>query len=149
MMVFLDIVTIVCIGLLVGVELAVSAFVNPVLWKLEDHAQASAISLFAVRLGTSMPFWYGLSLLLLIAEAVMRRQEPNLPLLVIACVIWTVVIVTTVLFLVPINNRMARLNAGSLPEKARQEHKKWDTLHRGRVAAICAALVCFLFGGYR
>jgi hypothetical protein len=48
---FLDIVTVVSVGLLVGTEFAVSAFVNPVLWKLKDRAQARAVSLFAGRLG--------------------------------------------------------------------------------------------------
>ena len=85
-----------------------SAFVNPVVWKLEDRAQAGAIALFAARLGTVMPFWYVL------------------------------------VFLVPINNRMARLSSDSVSETARREHKKWDALHRLRVVAVGVALICFL-----
>ena len=36
-----DILTITSLGLLVGTEFAVSAFVNPVVWKLEDRAGRS------------------------------------------------------------------------------------------------------------
>src|SRR5215470_18908422 len=53
-----------------------------------------------------------------------------------------VVIVFTVVFLVPINNRMARLSSDSLSETARREHKKWDAPHRLRVMGV--ALICFL-----
>jgi uncharacterized membrane protein len=146
---FLDIVTTVCIGLLIGTEFAVSVFINPVLWKLEDRAQAAAIRLFAARLGTAMPFWYAVSLLLLGLEAMLRHHEPGFALLILASVIWAVVILVTVLFLVPINNRMARLDSDSFPEEARREHKKWDTLHRLRVAALVIALVCFLLASHR
>src|SRR6185437_9691670 len=70
MTVFLYIATTVCIGLLIGTEFAVSVFINPVLRKLDDRTQAKAVSLFAARLGRAMPFWYGLSLLLLLIEAI-------------------------------------------------------------------------------
>src|ERR1700710_698156 len=105
-MLFLDIAMIVCIGLLVGTEFAVSVFVNPVLWRMEEKAQAAAIRMFAIRLGKSMPFWYAASLLLLLAEAVLRHHAPGSSLLITACAIWAVVIVLTLAFLVPINNRM-------------------------------------------
>jgi hypothetical protein len=75
-MMILNIVTTVCIGLMIGTEFAVSAFINPTLWKLEDRAQMDAIRLFAAKLGLVMPFWYGLGLLLLLAETfVMRHQS--------------------------------------------------------------------------
>jgi uncharacterized membrane protein len=141
---FLDIVTVVSLGLLIGTEFAVSAFVNPVLWKLEDRMQARAVNLFAVRFGGAMPFWYALNLLLLILEAVIRRHEPGLALLIASCCIWIAVILATVLFLVPINNRMARLDSDSFSQEAKREHKRWDTLHRLRIVAILAAFVCFL-----
>ena len=143
-MVFTDILTTVCIGLMVGTEFAVSVFVNPVLWRLKDEAQAETIRMFARKLGTAMPFWYVLSLLLLLLEMVLRRHEAGFPLLVAAVAIWAVVIVLTLLFLVPINNRMMRLEPGSIAEAARREHHRWDSMHRLRVAALTAAMVCFL-----
>ena len=144
MIYILDIATTVCIGLLVGTELAVSVFINPVLGKLEDRTQAQAVSLFATRLGRAMPYWYILSFLLLIAEAVVRHDQPKSLLLIAAGAVWFTVIVLTLLFLVPINNRMMRLDAASFSVEAHQEHRRWDTLHRGRVVALAASFICFL-----
>jgi len=140
----LDIATTVCIGLLIGTEFAVSVFINPVLEKLEDRTRAKAVSLFATRLGRAMPYWYGLSFLLLIAEVVVRHHQPGSLLLIAAGAIWFTVIVLTLIYLVPINNRMTKLDAASFPVEARQEHRRWDTLHRGRVVALTASLLCFL-----
>jgi hypothetical protein len=42
----LNIATILCIGLLIGNEFAVSAFINPVVWKLDSGAQATAFRRF-------------------------------------------------------------------------------------------------------
>src|ERR1700712_425577 len=112
-MLLLDITLIVSIGLLAGTEFAVSVFVNPVLWRLENSAQAAAIRMFAIRLGKAMPFWYAASLLLLIAETILRRHQSGSSLLIAASVIWAVVIVVTILFLVPINNRMMQLDAAA------------------------------------
>lgn len=144
-MLVLDTLTTVCIGLLIGTEFAVSVFINPVLWKLEDRAQAKAIGLFAVKLGTAMPFWYSLSLVFLLIETIVRRHAASSLLLINASAIWAAVIVLTLLFLVPINNRMIGLE-DSLPDEARRNHKKWDTLHRWRIVALAASMVCFLIG---
>ncbi len=58
----LDTMTITFTGLMVGNELAVSAFVNPAMWQLESGPQARGLSLLARSLGRVMPFWYGLCL---------------------------------------------------------------------------------------
>ena len=91
-----------------------------------------------------MPFWYGLGLVLLLAETVVFRREPELPLLLAAAGIWIVVIVLTLLFLVPINNRMIRLSADAPARDTLREHSRWDSMHRARVAALAAAMVLFL-----
>lgn len=145
---FLYIATTICIGLLIGTEFAVSVFINPVLRKLDDRTQAKAISLFAARLGRAMPFWYAISLLLLLVEALTTRRGPGNSLLIAACAIWLAVIVLTLLFLVPINNRMMQLDAKSFPEEAQREHRTWDTLHRLRVAALILAMICFLLAAH-
>jgi hypothetical protein len=140
----LNLATTVCIGPMVGTELAVSVFINPVILRLEEGAQARTVRMFAARLGMAMPFWYVLGLLLLLAEAVALRHAPGAALLDVAAGIWALVIVLTLLFLVPINNRMARMEAGEFGKEAQREHRKWDSLHRLRVAALGAAMVCFL-----
>jgi anthrone oxygenase-like protein len=133
----LDIITIVCIGLMVGTELTVSLFINPIIWQLDDQAQAKAFSLFGRYLGKAMPIWYILSLVLLIAEAYLRRHQPALTPLLTAIIIWVAVILYTVTTLVPINNRIVALST-----QWRTEHKKWDTLHRWRILLITIAMIC-------
>ena len=54
----LDTITITLAGLKVGNELAVSAFFNPAVWRLESGPQALGLSLLARSLGRVMPFWY-------------------------------------------------------------------------------------------
>lgn len=144
-MLFLDVLTILCTGLMIGNELAFSLFVNPVIWQLDERSQAKALSLFAGILGKVMPFWYALCLLLMLAETYLRRHQPALALLLIAVAIWIAMIVYSVTILVPINNRIARL-ADRLPEGWRQEHKRWDTYHRWRILSLVIAMVCLVAG---
>ena len=84
-MIFLDIVTVMSVGLMTGAEFAVSAFINPVLWRMEDEGQGFAVRAFARMLGRVMPFWYGGNMLLLAAEAIVRRSQPGAWLLDVAC----------------------------------------------------------------
>jgi hypothetical protein len=141
---FLNILVTLCVGLLVGTELSVSAFVNPVLWKLDESAEPQAIAFFAQRLGTAMPFWYGVSFLLLLAEATIHWRQAGFALLGAASGLWAAANVLTLLFLVPINNRMARLDRISFTAHARRDHRKWDAMHRVRVGVLFAAWICFL-----
>ena len=141
----LDLVTILCVGLLVGNELAISLFVNPALWQLEDHAQANALSLLARSLGKVMPFWYALSLTLLLAEAYGHRHGAALNLLLTAVSIWAAIVIYTILILVPINKRTSSLVPTSLPIGWRQDHKKWDKHHRLRILLLIAAMSCLIF----
>jgi len=143
---FLDIVTTICIGLMIGTELAVSVFVNPILEKLEASAEVQATRLFARTLGAAMPFWYGLSFLLLIAEMVVRRHQPGIALLGAAGAIWAGVIVLTLLLLVPISNRIANMDTDVFTVQLRREHRRWDSLHRWRVLALGTAMICLLIG---
>jgi len=145
----LDIATTVCIGLLIGTEFAVAVFINPILRKLGVREELRAIQLFAAKLGAAMPFWYVASLLLLIAEAVWRFREKGYVWLIAAIAIWAAVIVLTILFLVPINNRLAGVHRDAETEQALTEHGQWDAMHRWRVASLTAAMVCFLMAVLR
>ena len=148
-MTFLHIATTVCLGLLTGTEFAVSAFVNPILWQLEAPTQARVIQRFARNLGGVMPFWYVLSLLLLVVSSILERGEPSSALLFAGTGIWFAVIVLTLLFLVPINNRLARMEPEEWTTETRQEHRRWDTRHRFRIVALAAAWICFQLAIYR
>ena len=144
MRVLLDILAVVCIGLLVGVEFAVSAFINPILHRLGSNEELRVIRLFAAKLGKVMPFWYAFSLVLLIAEAIFRHRTSGEVLIVVAIAIWAAIILLTILILVPINNRLVRLKPNADADAALKEHGRWDSLHRWRVVSIVAAMVCFL-----
>jgi uncharacterized membrane protein len=142
----LGIVTTMCIGLMIGTEFAVSVFVNPILEKLGDSAQAHATRLFARKLGTVMPFWYGLNFLFLIGETITRRQHSGMTLLAAASVIWAAVIVLSLILLVPIASRIAKMDSTTFTESLRREHTRWDALHRWRVLVVSVAMVCMLIG---
>ena len=142
-MTVLDMATIVCIGLMIGVEFAVSAFINPVLWRLERGAQMEAIRMFAVKLGFVMPFWYGLGLVLLLVQTFMVRHQAVVVPAAVASGIWALVIVLTLMYLVPINNKFAREETAGVTA-AERDHRRWDGMHRWRVAALTAAMVIFL-----
>ena len=142
----LNVATILCIGLLIGAELAVSAFINPVVWKLDLAAQARASQLFGRRLGRAMPVWYIASLLLLVSETITHRHESHIGLLGVAIAFWGAAIALSLLSLVPINNRMVRMDADGWTESTQRELRKWDGLHRVRVAVLAVAMIFFLAG---
>jgi Domain of unknown function (DUF1772) len=143
---YFSIATILSVGLMIGTEFAVWAFINPILWKLEEPARAHVVRLFARKLGTAMPFWYVGNFLLLVAEFCLLRGRPGVELLGAASGIWAVVIVLTLIFLVPINNRLAGQDAGFSLDGAHRQHQRWDAMHRARVVALGASFVLLLIG---
>ena len=136
----LDTITITFAGLMVGNELAVSAFVNPAVWQLESGPQAQALSILARSLGRAMPVWYGLCLALLALESFLHRHQAALAPLLTATLIWAGVVVFTIGMLVPINNRIASLNAAAPAPGWKHDHKRWDSLHRVRILLLAAAV---------
>ena len=142
---FLDIFTIVFSGLLIGNELTVSLFINPVMRKLDAAAQARALSLFAGLLGRVMPFWYVLCLILFAAETLVHHGRAVFSLLLAATILWIFIIVATVFVLVPINNRIAALQKDTPVETWIAEHTRWEHLHRVRIALL---LVCWILAIY-
>lgn len=142
----LDISTILSVGLMIGAELAVSVFINPILGQLDARAEASATRIFARRLGSAMPFWYILGFVLMMAETAIRRHETGITWLVAAVGLFALVIIATLIFLVPINNRIASAPVEVFPDSLKQEHKTWDLLHRGRVLVLASAMILFLVG---
>ena len=136
----LDITTILLCGLLAGNELALSLFINPAIWKLND---LSIVTELARVFGAAMPFWYALCFLLLAAEAWLHRHTAAEPLLLTAAILWALTIVFTLLLLVPRNNRIAAATSSTdwLPL-----HRQWDRLHRVRIAAVILSTI-FLISG--
>jgi len=143
-MLILAVATIVSTGLMIGAEFAVWAFINPILRKLEEPARTQAVQLFGQKLGVVMPLWYSSNFLLLVAEAILLRHQPDFKLFASAISIWAAVIVLTLAFLVPINNRLVRQDAGLSRDQAHHQQRRWDTMHRARVVALVVAFVLFL-----
>jgi uncharacterized membrane protein len=141
----LDAITITVAGLMVGTELAVSAFVNPAMRQLESGPQAQGVSLLARSLGRVMPVWYGLCLALLALESFLHRHQAGLALLLTATLIWLGVIVFSIAMLVPINDRIAALNAAAPAPGWSHDHKKWDSLHRVRILLLAVALFALTY----
>ncbi|KUI48216.1 hypothetical protein AU198_19610 [Mycobacterium sp. GA-1199] len=119
------------VGPLVGVELAVAVFLNPMLGRLPDEAFAQARSDSGRVLGTVMPFWYAAALVVLIAAAVLLRTDW---LFITAALTMALAVVATVALMVPINNRIGRWSSGA--DVDRGLARQWDRLHWRRVALL-------------
>ena len=137
---FLDTITITLAGLMVGNELAVAAFFNPAAWRLESTPQAQVLSILAGSLGRLMPVWYGLCLALFALESFLHRHQAVFASLLTATLIWAGVIIFSISALVPINNRIASLSTMAPRPGWKQDHKKWDSLHRIRILLLAMAL---------
>ncbi len=149
MMPLLNIATTLCIGLLVGSELCLTAFTNPVLSKLDDPARRQAAHFLTARLATPMPIWNVLGLVLFIVETVLRRHESSFPLLVASCILWIAAAVFTLALMLPANNRLARGDTSISPSRVSADYENWAKRHVPRLLVLMAALLCFLFATYR
>jgi uncharacterized membrane protein len=141
----LDTITITLAGLMVGNELALSAFVNPAIWQLKSAHQARGLSILARSLGRVMPIWYGLCLALLALESFLHRRQAALAPLLTATLIWAGVVVFTIVMLVPINNRIASLDTAAPKLVWKDDHKRWDSLHRVRILRLAVALLALAY----
>lgn len=141
-----DIITAVIVTTMVGNEFAIAAFVHPQLYRLPSTEHARVASLLARVLGGFMPFWYGLCLLLLIGAAYEHRPLSGGAGLLLACaaLLWAGVIVLTVSMLVPINNRIADLDAAAPYSGWLADRARWDNLHRIRVLILTIAVILLL-----
>jgi uncharacterized membrane protein len=124
---------------LVGVEFSVSAFVNPAAWRLEPEAQWKMLSRFALVLGKVMPVWYPVSTLLLAIQTWLSWHIPGRAILLTADAIWVLTSVASILFLVPLNSRVAEGAADW-----QRIHRIWDRRHRVRIAALATAAVLLI-----
>ncbi len=131
-------------GPMVGVEIAVAAFTNPVFGRLPDEAFRQARSDGSRVLGKVMPFWYIATLVLLVVCAVVMGADP---LVTAAAVVMGVVVLITVALMVPINNRIGRWT--DTGEVSRKDAVRWDRLHWVRVAMLIAVFVLLVVGVVR
>ncbi|HXC94519.1 MAG TPA: DUF1772 domain-containing protein [Edaphobacter sp.] len=146
-MIAYDIATAAIAAIMVGNEFAVAAFVHPQLQKLADGPHAQAAAPLATSLGKWMPFWYGASLALILGAAYQHRAESHsLGLILASAILWITTIVFTITILVPINNRIAKMDTQQPYDCWREDRIRWDHLHKVRVEVLIAALVLLLAG---
>jgi hypothetical protein len=134
------IVALVLTGPLVGVELGVAAFTNPLASKLPDDAYRVFRSGGSRLLGALMPFWYIGTFAVLIAGAVLSRNV----LAIVAVALMGAALLLTVTVLVPINNRIGAWRSDN--EVNRDLASRWDRLHWVRVAMLAALFVVLAVG---
>ncbi|MBV8787930.1 MAG: DUF1772 domain-containing protein [Mycobacterium sp.] len=132
----MDTLAVVLTGLMAGVELAAAAFFNPITRKLSDDAFRAARGRAARTLGTLMPFWYAVTLLVLGSLAIEERGESRDWLFGIAAGLMALIVLMTVTLLVPLSNRIAKWPATG--EHSRDVAARFDRLHQLRTVLLVA-----------
>jgi uncharacterized membrane protein len=136
----LNIATVVLVLSLVGVEFSVAAFIDPAAWRLDPEPQLKLLSRLASVLGKVMPVWYPVSALLLGIQTWLSWHSSGRAILLAADAIWLLASVGSILFLVPLNTRVAEGDADW-----QRIHRIWDKRHRVRTAALAVAAVLFTY----
>ncbi|HEV3361366.1 MAG TPA: DUF1772 domain-containing protein [Pseudonocardiaceae bacterium] len=135
----LEVVTIVAVGLMVGVEFAVAFVLNPILNALPDDSTQLGRAHGGRMLGALMPFWYIGSLILSAVWAIAGWHHPGTGLVVIAAALLIVSVLMSVLLLVPINNQSKTWTPENRPADWKEQSNRWDRYHYVRVAVLIAA----------
>ncbi|MFD5265423.1 anthrone oxygenase family protein [Streptomyces sp. NPDC058335] len=139
----LAVITIVVVGLMVGVEFAVAVFVNPIFNRLPDDARLAAHSEGARVVGGVMPIWYISSLALGMAWAALAWGGDGASSVVAGDALLVVSVVMSVLLLVPINSRAKTWSQEGAPADWKQQARRWNLYHYVRVGVIVLAFVLF------
>jgi len=98
------------------------------------------LSRMASVFGKVMPVWYPVSALLLGIQTWMYWQTSGRAVLLTATVLWVVASVTSIVFLVPLNTRVANRDADW-----QRIHRIWDKRHRVRTVVLFVAAVMALY----
>lgn len=135
-----NMVTIFVVVTLIGVEFAVSAFVNPAAWRLDPEPQLKLLSRLALVLGKVMPVWYPVSALLFGIQTWLHWHTAGSVTLLTADALWFLASVGGIFFLVPLNSRIAAGDA-DWP----RIHRIWDGRHRIRTATLAIAALLLTY----
>ncbi|MEV6965290.1 DUF1772 domain-containing protein [Hamadaea sp. NPDC051192] len=135
----LEVVTVVIVGLLVGVEFSVAVIMNRILNALPEDSGQLGHAHGGRMLGAVMPFWYIGSVILSAIWAVAGWQHHGAGLVITAACLLVVSVVMSILLLVPINNRNKTWTPENRPADWKQQLHQWDRYHYVRVAVLVAA----------
>jgi uncharacterized membrane protein len=87
-----------------------------------------------------MPVWYPVSALLFGIQTWLYWHTSGRVILLIADAIWLLASVGSIIFLIPLNTRVAEGDADS-----QRIHRIWDKRHRVRTAALAIAAVLLTY----
>ncbi|MFD3935268.1 anthrone oxygenase family protein [Streptomyces sp. NPDC058611] len=135
----LKVVTIVVVGVMVGVEFSVAFVINRILDALPGDNGQLGRAHGGRMLGAVMPVWYIGSLALAAVWAIAGWHHHGTGLVVTAAALLILSVLMSVLLLVPINNRSKTWTPENRPEDWKEQANRWDRFHYVRVAVIIAA----------
>ncbi|MDT0405070.1 DUF1772 domain-containing protein [Streptomyces edwardsiae] len=138
----LQVVTIVVVGVMVGVEFSVAFVMNRIFNALPEDSGQLARAHGGRMLGAVMPVWYIGSVVLAALWAVADRHGHGTGLVVTGAALLIVSVIMSVLLLVPINNRGKTWTPENRPADWKRQMERWDRFHYLRVAVIIAAFAC-------
>jgi uncharacterized membrane protein len=129
------------LGLMCGSELNIAAFGHPALSRQPLDTHILVRSSLAVMLGRVMPFWMtGSTLLNLLLLTPLVHLNPSAwRFAAIAFAIQVCAVVFSVIFPVPINNRIAKWTPQSLPRNWDVLEHRWDVYHSFRTVGLVVA----------
>ncbi|MCF2531409.1 DUF1772 domain-containing protein [Yinghuangia soli] len=134
-----EVLTIVVVGLMVGVECSVVFVMKPILDALPGDAGQLGHAHGGRMLGAAMPVWYIGSLALSAVWAVARWDEQGTGLVVTAAALLVLSVAMSLLLLVPINNRNKTWTPENRPADWKQQLNRWERWHYARIAVITGA----------
>ncbi len=140
----LGVVTATVTGIMVGVEFCVAVFVNAIMLRLPIGPSIEARADGGRVLGRVMPFWYIASVILTAGLAAATWGTAAASSAIAAAILLIVSVILSIILLVPINNRSKHWTAEDHPDDWREQARRWDRLHYGRVAIIVAGFVLIL-----
>ncbi|MFJ4953051.1 anthrone oxygenase family protein [Streptomyces sp. NPDC088760] len=135
----LEVVTIVVVGLMVGVEFAVAFIMNRILDALPEDSGQLGHAHGGRMLGALMPFWYIGSLALSAIWAIAGWHHDGAKLVVTAAALLIISVVMSMLLLVPINNRNRTWTPENRPADWKEQLNRWQRWHYVRITVIIAA----------
>ena len=137
----LELVSLLVLGLMCGSELNVAAFGHPTLNRQPLETHILVRSSFAVMFGRVMPFWMTgstlLNLLLLMPFVHLDRSAWRFA--AVAFAIQAGAVVFSLIFPVPINNRIAKWTPQTLPRDWGAQEHRWDLYHSFRTVGLIVA----------
>jgi uncharacterized membrane protein len=123
-----------------GNEFSIAFFIHPSLSRVDHRRFLPAIQVFARLFGRVMPFWMAGTLVFhfVLAWAV-RTAHQGTRYILSAAFIWLFVIMFSLIFPVPINNRVAGWDPSAPPVNWESERRRWDIYNTIRVICIICA----------